>query len=602
MKAFNQIKKTNITAVFFLGCVGVGFFSVLWRCHFIQITSHDAYQKKALVQQRRLIKQSARRGPIVDRNGVMFASSVVCSQIEVDPKFIIKHNDPVVVARKLGTALSINGDDVYSSIMARQNKKYWQVMRFPSDIQAEAVRALNLKGVMVTQQYRREYPQGKLASHVVGYTTIDGVGLDGIEKKMDRYLRGVPGELHLRDDQRGRITKVLQEQHPGKHGRSVVLTIDSVIQTIVEEKIAEVYNKFKPKDVIGIAMNPNTGEIYALANYPSFDLNHARGIDQAIKDNRALTAPAEMGSLFKPLTIAAAIEGGFININDTIDCMDKPFYTKGIGSSIGEYNNHYQGKIKVYQVIEKSSNIGTAKISLLMGKKYLYDMLVQYGMGQKTGIDMGGEGRGILRDLKSWGLADLTRAAYGQGPVVVTPLQMIRAFCCIANGGTMVTPRVVQRIYEPDGKHLVKDFRKMVQMSPLKENPIIPHGTRVLSEKVANDIVQKAMVAVVETGTAKHYKLKDYQMFGKTGTANIANTNGRGYSKKHLSSFIGGAPAVDPQICVLVMCREPDRSLGLGYSGGVVAAGAVSEIIQQSLMHLGVAPRVSKEADVYVQN
>ena len=601
MKALQRNKYINIKAIILLGCVGVGFFAVIWRCYFIQISSHDAYQKKALVQQRRLIKQSARRGPIVDRNGVMFASSVRSYKIAIDPKYIFKNNDPVYVARKVGTALSIDADKLYKGILQRKNWQYMLVMRFPTDSQVEAIRALNLTGVMVKHQYRREYPQGKLASHVVGYTTIDGDGLDGIEKKMDRYLRGVPGKLNLRDDHRGRITKVLEEQQPGKNGHSVVLTIDSVIQMIVEEKIAEVYDKFKPKDVIGIAMNPNTGEIYAMANYPSFDLNHARKIDQKIKNNRILTAPEEMGSLFKPLTIAAAMEGGFVNINDTIDCLDRPFYTKGIGRPIGEYNNHFQGKIKVYEIIEKSSNIGTAKISLLMGKKYMHGMLVQYGMGQKTGIDMGGEGSGILLDLKKWGLADLTRAAYGQGPVVVTPLQMIRAFCCIANGGTMVTPRVVQSIYEPDGKRLVKDFRKVDTLSPLKKDPIIPHGTRVLSKKVANMIVQKAMVAVVETGTAKSYKLKDYQMFGKTGTANIANANGKGYSNKHLSSFLGGAPAVNPQICVLVMCREPDRSLGLGYSGGVVAAGAVSEIIQESLMHLGVAPRVP-EVDVYAQN
>ncbi|MCH9022971.1 MAG: penicillin-binding protein 2, partial [Planctomycetes bacterium] len=331
-------------------------------------------------------------------------------------------------------------------------------------------------------------------------------------------------------------------------------------------------------------MNPQNGEVYALANWPTFDPARARETDAHIRRNRALTDPVEPGSLFKPFTIASALEGGYVTLDETIDCLNGPFRGKGIGV-IREYKNYF-GSLSVAQVIVRSSNIGAAKIALKMPKPYFYGMIRKFGFGQKTGIDLNGEGAGILRPLREWkwGQYAVTRAAFGQGPVSVTGIQLIRGFSCLANGGRMIKPKVVKGILDAGDYHVVKDFGK-----PSGDSEVSGEGDRIISEKIAREFIRRSLTAVVDRkqGTAHNAYLEEYRVFGKTGTAQVVQ-NGVYQNGKYVSSFIGAAPEGNPSICVLIMVHQPDRSLGLGYTGGAVAAKPVGEIIRESLAYLNV--------------
>ena len=300
----------------------------------------------------------------------------------------------------------------------------------------------------------------------------------------------------------------------------------------------------------------------------------------------------EPGSIFKPFTVASALEGGYVTVNQKIFCYNGYYAKRGIGI-ISEYNNHGYGELTVAEIIMRSSNIGSARIAQKMGKRYFHAMIEKFGFGKRTGIDLPGEGAGILRPLREWkwGQYALTRAAYGQGPIVTTPIQIIQGFCCIANGGKLVRPRVVRGVLTPEGK-VARDIGKDSALSMAEAGDAL----QVLKPQVSRKMVHEVLKAVVDRrgGTARRARIEGYEVFGKTGTAQVA-VNGNYVDGKYVSSFMAGAPAWAPRICVLVMVREPDRSLGLGYTGGVVAAPAVKEILRQTLPYLGVEKKLEEE-------
>jgi len=566
-----------------------GILAVLGWCWYLQYYKSDEYRQKALKQQLKIIPFSARRGMIVDAQGRMLAVSVKKQSVRVDPCLI---RDCRKAAEELGAALSVEVHGLYRALVARKDKRYLLVKRFVSDEEVARVLALKLKGVVIEPDYERRYPMGSLAAHVVGYTTDYGIGLEGIEARYDTMLSGTPGKWILSSDAIRRPVGAQGECVPAEDGQIVVLTIDAVIQSYVEKQLREMVAKFQAQGACGIVMDPMTGEVLALANYPMFDLNTARQSSKEVKRNRALTDPVEPGSIFKPFTVASALEGGYVTVNQKIFCYNGYYAGKGIGV-IREYNNHGYGDLTVAEIVMRSSNIGTARIAQKMGKRYFHGMIEKFGFGKRTGIDLPGEGAGILRPLREWrwGQYALTRAAYGQGPVVVTPIQMIGGFCCIANGGRQVRPRVVRGILTADGK-VAEDIGKESALAMAKAGDAL----QILKPQVSRKMVHEVLKAVVDRqgGTARRARIEGYEVFGKTGTAQVA-VNGNYVDGKYVSSFIAGAPAWAPRICVLVMVREPDRSLGLGYTGGVVGAPAVREIIRQTLPYLGVGKKLQKE-------
>ena len=566
-----------------------GIMAVLGWCWYLQYYKSDEYQQKALKQQLKIIPFSARRGMIVDAQGRTLAESVEKQSVRVDPSLIRDHR---MAAEQLGKALSLEVNGLYRALSARKDKRYLLVKRFVSDEEIERVKALNLDGVVFETDYERRYPMKSLASHVLGYTTDYGEGLEGIELQYDKVLSRKVGKWNLSSDADRRPVEAQGECVPAEDGKIVVLTIDVMIQNYVEEQLRETVAKYQAKGACGIAMDPMTGEVLALANYPTFDLNEARTCSEEVKRNRALTDPVEPGSIFKPFTVASALEGGYVTVNQKFFCYNGYYAGRGIGV-IREYNNHGYGELTVAEIIMRSSNIGSARIAQKMGKHYFHGMIENFGFGKRTGIDLPGEGTGILRPLREWkyGQYALTRAAYGQGPIVATPIQMVRGFCEIVNGGKIVQPRVVRGVLNPDGT-VAQDLGQETAQARAEAGEAL----QVLKEQVSRKMVHEVLKSVVdrEGGTAHRAHIEGYEIFGKTGTGQVA-VDGKYMDGKYVSSFMAGAPAWNPRICVLVMVREPDRSLGLGYTGGVVAGPAVKEIMQQALPYLGVEKKREEE-------
>lgn len=561
---------------------------MLARCWYLQYYRSDYYSDRAARQQLKIVPQSARRGLIVDRKGRIMAVSTTVKSVWADPSLI---QDKREIADKLAGLLNIDSDKLYRELAGRADKKFMHIARQVSDSQADAVRALKIRGVVVENRYKRRYPMGQLAAHVIGFTDIDGVGLEGVEAGFQKNLAGQPGKILLGMDVRRRPIGVQKPGQKPQDGQIVVLSLDAVIQQCVEEELEKVVAKFQAQSAIGIVMDPDNGEILALANWPTFDLNIARQIDSKVRRNRALTDPYEPGSTFKPFTVASAVEGGYVTFEKKIDCLDRPYRGKGF-RPIKEYK-HYFGEISVAKILIRSSNIGSAKLAQKMGKEYFHDMVEKFGFGSKTGIDLPGEGVGILRKQWTDKQHTLTRVGFGQG-IAVTPIQLIRGFSTLVNGGRLIKPRVVRGLIGNNGQ-VVEDFN-MFTMSQLGDKmPARPlDAGQVISPDVSRQLVDKALVGVVarKEGTAHKAHLEGWQVFGKTGTAQIAKKDGPGYQEnKYISSFIAGAPAQNPRLCVLVIVHQPNRSLGLGYTGGVVAAPAVREILHQTLTYLGVPKR-----------
>jgi len=606
-----EIRPGRVWGYLFWSVLVVGLLGVLARCGHLQYYESEYYQEKANRQQLKIIPQSARRGLILDRAGRVLATSVKIPSVCLDPSLI---EDPVHTAIILAEALDMDADAIYEELQKNQDKRFMWVRRFVSNKQAQRIQEHNLPGVLIQQEYQRSYPMGKLAAHVLGFTDIDGKGLEGVERQYDEYLRGKPGKMILRKDVRQRPIGSLGPCTPGEDGNNVVLSIDAVIQACVEKELDKVVEKFQAKGALAIVMEPDSGEVLALANWPGFDPAVARQCAKKLLRNQALTDPYEPGSTFKPFTVAAALQGKYVTLNQKIDCLEGPYVGKGFGR-IPEYK-HYFGMIPVADILIRSSNIGAAKLGQKMGGKYYYKMIEKFGFGTETGIDLPGEGAGIpqektgtngekitlseqLQDRYGPGYT-LTRVAYGQ-TIAVTPIQLIRGFCSLVNGGLLVKPRVMRGIIDTNGK-IIKDAYTEVSFAKGKEQRTKSEKPdRIISEKVSRDLVTKALVGVVarQGGTAHKAHLDEWCVFGKTGTAQVPKKDGRGYeSGKYKSSFIAGAPAGNPRVCVLVVVQEPDRSLGLGYTGGAVAAPVVKEILHRSLAYLEIPKTEKKEVMV----
>ena len=577
----------------FLGMLAVLLAVVLGRCWMLQYGEVRQCRARVDRQQMKIIPQSGRRGTIVDRRGRVLATSTKVHSVGMDPKLL---QDLPETARQLAAVLGLEEKALREKLQARRDTRFMWVKRFVSEAEVKQIQALKIQGVVLETEYQRCYPLGQLAAHVIGFTDIDGRGLAGLELGYEQYLAGKNGKWRLCSDALRRPIGAQGNCQASQDGQIVVLSLDAVIQTYVEEQLEAVVEKFNAAGAVGIVMDPVTGEILALANWPSFDPAKARQTDPDLCRNRALTDPVEPGSIFKPFTVAAAVEGGFVGLEQKIFCHNGYYSGKGIGV-IREYDGHGYGDLTVAEIIVRSSNIGAAKVAQKMGKRYFFGMIEKFGFGRKSGIDLPGEDKGILMPLEQWkwGQYALTRAAYGQGSVVATPLQLIRGFCCLANGGRLVRPKVVRGIMSPTGE-VVKDLAAP-PLSPEQTASATNAGKneQVISREVAGQMVDKVLVEVVARpeGTANKAAIEGYRVFGKTGTAQVPKKDGRGYEEgKYISSFMAGAPAEDPRVCVLIMVREPDKSLGLGYTGGRVAAPTVREILRQTLAYLGVPKRL----------
>jgi stage V sporulation protein D (sporulation-specific penicillin-binding protein) len=424
----------------------------------------------------------------------------------------------------------------------------------------ERVKAMNLLGVGTPGTFRRKAVDGNIASHVLGFTGREGEGLDGLEFGLNTALKGEVGTLAAEFDTRGReIPGTVRSRQPALPGQDTVLTLDSDLQHTVQQSLAAACTKSQAEGGTAIVLDPKTGDILALANYPTYNVNDRSGTAVAARMNRAVAAPYEPGSTLKVITAAAALEEHKVTTSTNFYCPGR----MGIGRrSIGCAHGDKHGSESLDDVIKNSCNIATAQMGFKVGKNTLHRYEKLFGFGEKTGSGLPGESRGMLTSPEKWSDIQLANIAFGQG-LSVTPLQIAAAYATIANDGVYLQPRIVRGTRDAETEKMTIDP--------------VPQGRRVVSPQTALD-VRRMLQSVIDSGTGKLARLEGYTAGGKTGTAQIAE-NGR-YGGKFVASFIGMAPMTSPRFVVLVAITAPQG----GHYGGVVAGPVFKEIAEKALL------------------
>ncbi len=543
------------------------FLALAGRCLYLQYIKSDHYSSIWVKQRQRIVPQKPQRGVILDCRGRVLAASNKIQTIFAEPRII---KDPETTSTRLAPIVNMGAIEIYKLIGKSKNPGFAKIKAGAGASQCSA--ASEIYGIGVQSDWRRYYPMERLAAHIVGFTSVDNRGLGGIELQYDKELGGLSGQNVFLADAFRRPIKLKQQNGVLSDGVGIILTLDATIQQFAQAELVKQYESYEAESAVAIVAEPASGAILALVSLPDFDPRGARSAEPGNLRNRAITDQFEPGSLLKPIVAAIATDTDAVGLDEKIFCEWGRYRGKGFGR-IGEYGNHRFGDLTMREIIVRSSNIGMAKIGQKLGKDKLYRGLSVFGFGKKTGLDLPGEARGLLHPVQKWTGYSVTRIPFGQ-EISVTAIQMVRAFCILANGGRPVRPFLVKAIVDNNGKII-----------RLKQPP--PAVGFVVKPEVAGWIVKEAMVGVVNEGTGGKAKLEKWQVFGKTGTANIAKSNERGYSDRdYVASFVAGAPAENPAIVVLVLICKPNIKLGKGYTGGTVAAPVAAKILEKTLNYL----------------
>jgi len=541
------------------------------RCFYLQSVKAEHYLDESLKQQRAFRSRQPQRGVILDCRGRVLAASNGVQTIFVDPQEI---KDPKDTSNELAPVVDMGAHIICQKIHESSSPRFARIKNTTDPVECEAARRIH--GIGTYSDWQRHYPMGRLVSNVIGFTGVDG-GLEGIEFKYDQALSGSPARNFFLIDPYRRPIRPKEQDGVLTNGVGIILTIDSTIQQFARDELAKRIAEYEAESGVAIVAEPRSGAILAMVSLPDFDPDHVGTTDPNNFRSRAITDSFEPGSILKPIAAAIALDAGVVNTTEKIFCENKPYSGKHNGKSFGtirEYKEYF-GDLTVREILMKSSNIGMAKIGQRLDKERLYEGLRLFGFGEKTGIELPGEVDGLLWTPDKWTSYSVARIPWGQ-EISVTAMQMVRAYCILANGGRLVNPFLVRAIVDNDGK-----------INQLQQPP--PPVGFLIKNDVARWIVGEALVSVVNEGGGKRAKLDKWQVFGKTGTANIAKSDSRGYSQRdYVSSFICGAPAEDPAIVVLVSIRKPNRSLGKHYIGGIVAAPVAARIVERTLTYLGV--------------
>ncbi len=449
-----------------------------------------------------------------------------------------------------------------------------------------------LLGVGLEQELKREYPSGPLAAHLLGYVGAFGEGLEGIENRFNETLSGTDGSKQVVADVRGRpIWSGQGDYKTPEDGHSIVLTINAVVQSIAEQALYRACGEYEAESGVAVVMDPQTGAILAMANAPNFSPADYAAAPPDFRRNRCLTDPFEPGSIFKWAVIAGAIDKGVVRETDRFNAHQGEWNYNGRVI----HDSHGYGMLTVRQAVTKSSNIVMAQIALKMGQQNLYDTLHDFGFGQRTGIELSGaEAPGLLYPVNRWTSYSVPSLSFGQ-EVTVTAVQMVRAFSAVANGGRLLTPRLVLAVVDDSQKVMGGPVKVVHDYSP---EALRAAGQwqekRIMTERTSRTMID-ILTETVDEGTGRRAKIPDLKVFGKTGTAQIADgETGRYLENQYTASFIGGAPSERPRLVVLVSIRKPNPAKS--YFGGTVAAPAVREIIGRALPFLGEHPAGGRHA------
>ncbi|MED3719718.1 stage V sporulation protein D [Geobacillus stearothermophilus] len=559
--------RKRLTIVFLIGVLVFAIIDL--RLGYVQFWLGDLLAERAKGLWGRNIPFEPKRGEILDRNGVPLATNMSAPTVYVIPRQV---KNPAEAAEKLAAVLGASVESVYKQMTKNTSIVRLKEGRKISDEKAADVRALDLDGVYIAEDTKRYYPFGSYLSHVLGFTGIDNQGLTGLELYYDKELSGERGSVQFYSDAKGRrMPDMADDYTPPTDGLNLVLTIDSRIQTIIERELDIAEAKYNPDGIIAIAMNPNTGGILAMASRPTFDPADYRNVPPEIYNrNLPIWSTYEPGSTFKIITLAAALEEHKVNLLK--DHFSDPGYAKVAGATLRCWKKGGHGEQTFLEVVQNSCNPGFVDLGERLGKETLFRYIKKFGFGEKTGIDLQGEGTGILFDLKRVGPVELATTAFGQG-VSVTPIQQVAAVSAAINGGTLYTPYIAKEWIDPETGEVVR------RNTPKAKR-------RVISEETSKQ-VRYALESVVAQGTGKKAYVEGYRVGGKTGTAQKAQ-GGRYLQNNHIVSFIGFAPADDPQLVVYVAVDNPK---GTVQFGGTVAAPIVGKVIEDSLRVMGVKPR-----------
>ncbi|MBC8482020.1 MAG: penicillin-binding protein 2, partial [Planctomycetes bacterium] len=425
--------------------LAAAFAGLLARCFYLQYLRGGEYVERSFRIQRKLMSQTSQRGPILDCLARPLAASKKINIVFAEPRVI---EYPKQVANELQPILGVGAHEICRKINQSRNPGY---VKLAVDVDTETCsKAAQIYGIGIEKQWRREYPMGELVSHVTGYANSAGEGLEGIELGYDKILAGTSGKDILLADIRRRPIRLMQNQERLSDGDRIILTIDATIQQFVREELVKVRDKYQAESAIGIVADPWTGAILAMVSLPDYNPNSYITEDMGIFRNRAITDQFEPGSIIKPVIAAIALDAGVVNTSEKIFCEDGFYHGKGFGS-IKEYNYHQYGSLTVKDILVHSSNIGMAKVGQKLGQKRLYNGIRLFGFGTKSGIDLPGEVGGLVWPVSKWTGYSVTRIPFGQ-EITVTGIQLVRAFCILANGGRNVKPHVVKAIVDSDGK------------------------------------------------------------------------------------------------------------------------------------------------------
>ncbi len=535
------------------------FVVIFLRLMDIMVLKNKFYSEKAKSQQIKTEDIQTRRGNIYDRRGRELAINLDLESLYCDPG---EAQANAVTIRKLSSILNTEPRVIRAKLS--QDRRFVWIDRKLSLATAERVRKLNVTGCGFVTEAKRFYPRKTLASHIVGAVGSENQPLEGIELYYGKYLRTAGGKVQVARDASGRVLSTGMAKET--RGNDIILTIDEGLQFIVEKELEKAMATWRSVAATAIMMDPFTGEIFALANRPAYDLNNISGADRHEVRNRSITDVYEPGSTFKIVVGSAAIEEKLFPASQTFDC------TKGSIEVGGKniHDAHKHGVLNFEEVIQKSSNVGSIMIGMRLGKDRIYGYAKRFGFGEKTDIDLPGEVSGWIRKPEKWSATSIGAIPIGQ-EVAVTPLQVLRAYAAIANGGYLVRPHLVAEIRTPDGQAVFS-----AQEGEKK---------RIVSDRTARAMRDILKTVVEEGGTATGAAIQGNKVAGKTGTAQLIDPQTRRYSRdRFVSSFVGFVPADNPRLAMIIVIHEPKGQI----YGGVVAAPVFKSVADQALSYLDI--------------
>jgi cell division protein FtsI (penicillin-binding protein 3) len=534
------------------------------RAFFLQVVQKEQLLKLAEKQYQKVVQLTPARGAIYDRNGAALAVS-----IEMDSCYAETRNMENIAeaSARLAPLLGMTRRDLQAKLEGSRNF-VWLQRRITPELSSK-IKYLDIEGIGFVKESKRYYPNAEIAGHVIGFTGIDPEGLEGIERKYDSTILGGTGYLVTERDALGRdIALKGSVVKNASKGNNVTLTLDKNIQYITEKELSKAVQTSRAKGGIALVMEPQSGKVLAMANYPDFNPNSYFKYPQSALRNRAISDSFEPGSTLKTFLIAAALEEKVVSPTDAFNCEDGSWRVGG--RTI--HDTHRYSSLSVAEILKYSSNIGAAKIGRNLGRERLAEYLRRFGFGDRSGIDLPGEANGSVRDQRQWFGVDLATISFGQG-VAVTSLQLVAGVSAIANGGKLMKPYLVEKITDDSGD-VLKEFTPQTRR-------------QVINQETARAVARMMEGVAAEGGTGMSAAVEGYRVAGKTGTAQKVDPITKWYSvDKRTASFIGFVPADNPRLTILVVIDEPRTS---SY-GGVVAAPAFSAIALQSLCYLKVPP------------